>query len=109
MDRQYLDKQRMAITPIVKYVEKSAQKSNGQFIVQYTKYQFDNPYKILDCASQKNISIENFDKYLNGQTSSISLKRAADQECTEKSATQLKDITVTYAPKDDRLYIKDIK
>lgn len=109
IDRQYINKQLVAITPITKYIERDAYKSSGNFIVKYSKYQFETPYKILDCAAQNNIPIPDFDDYINGTASAASLKRAVNQDCADKSASKIKDITVTYASKDGHLYIKDIK
>ena len=109
LDRSYMDKQLVAIKPITKYIEQSASKSGGNFIVKYAKYQFDSPYKVLDCAALKNISIPNFDSYIEGKTSSAPLKRAMNQECADEYATKLKDITVTFVTKDGHLYIKEIK
>ena len=109
LDRSRIDKQLITSTPITKYIEQSATKSGGNFVVKYAKYQFDTPYKILDCAAQNNISIPNFDSYIEGKASSVSLKRAMNQTCTDKDATRLKEITVTFVAKDGRLYIKEIK
>lgn len=109
LDRQYIDKRLVAITPINLYIEQSAYKSSGKFIVTYAKYQFETPYKILDCASQNDIAIPDFDNYINGKVSDASLKRAMTQKCADEGATRQKEITVTYATKDNHLYIEEIK
>ena len=109
IDRQYIDKQLVAITPINVYIEQEARKTGGKFIVKYAKYQFETPYKILDCASQNNIDIPEFDNYINGKVSDASLKRAMNQTCVDSGATRQKDITVTFATKDGHLYVKEIK
>ena len=109
LDRQYIDKQLIAITPINVYIEQDARKSKGQFIVKYAKYQFETPYKILDCASQNNLAIPEFDNYISGKASDASIKRAMNQTCVDSGATRQKEITVTYATKDNHLYIKEIK
>ena len=109
LDRQYVDKKLVSITPVIKYFEKSARKSNDDFIVTYEKYQFDTPYLILDCAAQNNISIPNFGEYIEGRASAAELKRAVTRDCANQSGKFQKELTVTYSIKDNHTYIKDIK
>ena len=109
LDRQYVDKKLVSITPVIKYFEKSARKSNDDFIVTYEKYQFDTPYLILDCAAQNNISIPNFGEYIEGKASAAELKRAATRDCANQSGKLQKELTVTYSIKDNHPYVKEIK
>lgn len=109
LNRQFFDNKLAAVKPIDVYFEKTAHKSGGNFIVTYEKFQFDTPYDIRDCAAERNISISDFDKYLNGSASSANLKRAAVKECTNTSGNYLKDLTVTYSIKDGHLYIKTLE
>jgi hypothetical protein len=108
-DRSFIDKKLTSVTPIYKYVEKNAHKSGSKYVVTYEKYRIKSPYDILDCAAKNDTPIENFDKYINGEASSVSLKRATTNDCLKEIGEKTKEVTITYTAKNGHLTVTSIK
>jgi len=112
------DTNKIATTSINYYkLTKINKKNKKKYVITYTKYTIDDPYKILNYyISQNNnvaeseiVDITVIRNYLLGGSTLADLKNSLNDNDLEKFATKGKKVKITYIVKNGKLYIDNIK
>lgn len=110
LDLNYLTNQDIAKIPIIKYeLKKIIKINNKKFKIQYTRYQIDNPYDILNYFSDNGYDTKNIRDYLSGKESKAAIKKLLNVDYLSNMNAKKNTITVTYIVKDDKILIDSIK
>ena len=97
-------------TPITKYVLVSVKKQKNNYVANYEKYVFEEPYMIIDRTSQDDTKGEHSVKdYLEGKGTVLALKELVNNTNAKDICEPEKTITVTFHIDNDTLKIAEYK
>lgn len=104
------DPRTVAATPIIKYIQQESSGKSSEYSAIYARYEFANPYDILNFAADTEDSLTpQIKSYLDGTGSLAPVKDAITQKLADKYGEKTGEITVFFSVEDGKFRVKEYR
>lgn len=104
------DPRAIAATPIIKYLPKETNRKSTDYAATYERYEFENPYDILNYAADSNSQlVPQIKSYLEGAGQIRDIKDAITRDAAAKYGKKTGEITVRFSVEGEKFRVKDYR
>lgn len=103
--KEIKSKQKIANTPIAKYIQRNTELSGDDYVVTFDKYVAKNPYDVLPHSNQSNIKTK---AYLDGEGKINDFKKLINADNADKVGAKEKQTIIKLTVKNGKLIIKSV-